>query len=346
MKKLTNDYISVLCNEFDMLYNAGVAPYDGALLLLDDEKDRDGRRVLQSMIDSLEQGKNLADACRESGYFPAYMVSMLEAGEKTGRITETLKALAKHYQRQELIAKSLHSAVLYPALLLIMMVSVVTFLLVQVLPMFNEVFERLGTGLPPLAEQLMFLGRGIAASSAVIAGVVAIIVIVAFVLWLLPRVRDGLTKGFRRAFGHRGLMGSIASSRFASGLALSVASGLETTRALELAIAISSGSAVMERKYMKCVSLVKFGNTLSDAMLQSGIFNARNTRMMSLGTKVGMLDAALAEIADREARSVQDDIDRLIGRVEPTLVIISSVITGIILLSVMLPLMGIMTVLG
>jgi len=68
--------------------------------------------------------------------------------------------------------------------------------------------------------------------------------------------------------------------------------------------------------------------------------------MLSIGARSGMADSALNEIAERSGHAVQDEIDKLIGKVEPTLVIISSVITGIILLSVMLPLMGIMTALG
>jgi type IV pilus assembly protein PilC len=68
--------------------------------------------------------------------------------------------------------------------------------------------------------------------------------------------------------------------------------------------------------------------------------------MLSLGGQSGMADAAMAEIARRSDRSVQDEISQIVSRIEPTLVIITSVIVGVILLSVMLPLMGIMTTIG
>ena len=329
-----------------MLYNAGITPHDGLLMLLDDERDNDGKIVLQSMIPILEDGKALSEACRESGYFPNYMVSMLETGEQTGRITETLQALSQHYERQERIAQSLRNAVLYPALLLALMVSVVALLIVQVLPMFNEVFVRLGTSLPPLAEQLMLFGGWLAASSVIIAIVVGVVLILAFIMWLIPSAREGLSRWFKNTYGNKGLMGRMASSRFASGLALGVASGLEMEKAVELAASISGSSKSAEQKYNKCLESIKQGSTLSEAVFEAGIFSARNTRMLSLGARSGMTDAALSEIAERSGRAVQDEIDRLIGRVEPTIVIISSVITGVILLSVMLPLMGIMTALG
>jgi type IV pilus assembly protein PilC len=68
--------------------------------------------------------------------------------------------------------------------------------------------------------------------------------------------------------------------------------------------------------------------------------------MLSIGSRSGKADAAMSEIARRSDLDVQDDIDRIVGKIEPTLVIISSVIVGVILLSVMLPLMGIMTSIG
>ena len=68
--------------------------------------------------------------------------------------------------------------------------------------------------------------------------------------------------------------------------------------------------------------------------------------MLSIGSRSGKSDAAIAEIARRSDLDVRDSIDRIVGRIEPTLVIVSSIIVGIILLSVMLPLMGIMTSIG
>jgi len=102
----------------------------------------------------------------------------------------------------------------------------------------------------------------------------------------------------------------------------------------------------VNNKHKQCKELIREGSPLSDAMSEAGIFSARNVRMLSIGAHSGKTDAALSEIAERSSLAVQDEIDSLIGKIEPTLIIVSSVLTGVILLSVMLPLMGIMTALG
>jgi type IV pilus assembly protein PilC len=329
-----------------MLTGAGIAPLDGVNMLADDEKDKEGAAVMKSIAPPLEKGKPLSFALRESKYFPKYMVSMLEAGEETGRVPETLRSLANHYERQERLTQTLRNAVMYPAVLLVLMLAVVVLLVVKVLPMFNEVFARLGSRLPPLADALMTFGRWLSGASVVIAIIVGVVLAVAFLAWLIPSVRTGLGRWFRNTFGGKGIMWELSSSRFASVLAMSVASGLETEKALNLAHSISGDSKAAETKHKECIDLIRGGATMADAMQQTGIFSVRNSRMLALGTRSGMTDTAMAEIADRSSRAVQDQIDRIVSKVEPALVITTSVIIGVILLSVMLPLMGIMTALG
>lgn len=345
-KALANSYLSAFCLELSMLLSAGVALSDGVLMLQDDEPSAEGKAVLQSMLGPLEQGAPLSVALRESSYFPSYMWTMTEIGERTGRLVQTLNALSEHYDRQERLAASIKSAALYPAILLIMMIAVVLILIVQVLPIFNEVFGRLGAQMSPLATRLMQFGGWLGDASIVIAAIFSVVFVVALLAWLIPEIRDGIVKAFMNRWGNKGIWGKISSSRFTSAMTLAVASGLDTEEAVEMAAAISGGMKSVEQKHEKCLQMLRSGNTLAEAMRESQILSARNSRMLSLGVKSGMADAAMAEIAKRSERNVQEEIESLVGRIEPTLVIVTSVIVGIILLSVMLPLMGIMTSIG
>jgi len=332
--------------ELNILLQAGVTLADGVLMLWEDEPDTDGKAVLRSLLDTLEQGLPLSAALHESPYFPRYMVNMTDAGEKTGRLSETLKALAEHYERQERLAITVKNAVLYPAILLIMMVAVVMVLIIQVLPIFNDVFARLGSQMSPLALRLMQFGGWLSDVSAVIALVFALIIVAVLIAWLSPAARASFMQAFYNVWGGRGLPGSIASARFVSVISLAVASGIAAAEAVEMASSVSGGAKAADRKHQRCLDSLQEGRTLSEAMLDAGILSARNGRTLSLGDRNGMLDTAMAEIAARSERDVEDEIDRIISKVEPTLVVIASVIVGVILLSVMLPLMGIMTTIG
>ena len=345
-KTLANSFLSSFCMNLAMILQAGITLSDGILMLQDDEPDKAGRAVLQSLLDVLDAGAPLSQAFKESGYFPRYMSNMTEIGEKAGRLVETLKALSEHYDRQDQLSASLRNAVMYPVILLVMMVVVVFILIIQVLPIFNDVFNRLGAQMSPLATSLMRFGGWISGASAVIAVVVGAILLIALAAWIVPSIRGGISRLFGSLFGNRGLMANIASSRFVSAMALATASGLDTIEAVDMAASVSGGVKAVNEKHKKCVELLNSGSTLAEAMYKAGIISTRNSRMLSLGGRSGMTETAMADIAARSDRGVRDEIDRLIGKIEPTIVIITSVIVGVILFSVMLPLMGIMTSIG
>ena len=348
MKKkiLNNTFLSIFSSELAMLLDAGISLGDSVQLMKEDELGKEGQVLMQSLLDALERGEPFSGALTSSGHFPRYMVHMVEIGEKTGRLVETFGALSEYYDRQSRLSATIKSSVLYPAILLVLMVVVVLVLIVQVLPIFNDVFGRLGTQMSPLAVRLMQFGGWLGDASVIIASVIGVIMVLAFLAWIVPGVRRFFRMVFMNNWGSRGVFGHLASSRFASAMALAMASGLDIQDAVDIASSVSGGTKAVDKKHKKCAKLLAAGSSLSDALREAGILSPQEGKMLSIGARSGRADTAMAEIARRSDRSVQDEIDRIVGRIEPTLVIISSVVVGVILLSVMLPLMGIMTSIG
>jgi len=345
-KVLTNNYLYSLCLELSILLQAGISVEHGVSMMNDDETDLDSKLVFQSLLSTLEKNVPLSEALKESKFFPTYMVTMVEIGERTGRLSETLKALSEHYERQERLSESIKSATTYPAILLGMMIIVVLILIVQVLPMFQDVFARLGAQMPPLATQLLAFGNWFRGAAVVIALIAVIVFIFAFILWAAPSLRTGILKSLKNKFGDRGLFGRVASFQFISSMSLALSSGLDIKESVEMSAALNSDSDVLNKQYEKCLSMLESGGKLADALKESGILSARDARMLSLGDQSGMADTTMIEIARRNGNIVQDDIAQIVGRIEPTLVILTSAVVGVVLLSVMLPLMGIMTSIG
>jgi len=345
-KTLNNTYLSMLCSELAMLLDAGLTVSDSLQILQEDEPGKDGKAILQSLIDAMEKGDPFSTAIIGTGNFPRYMVHMIEIGEKTGRLVETLKALSEYYDRQVRLSITIKNSILYPAILLVLMIVVVLILIVQVLPIFNEVFSELGTQMSPVAINLMKFGGWLGDASVVIAAVLCVIFILAIIAWAAPGVRKIFTKVFSDRWGDSGIFGKIASSRFVFAMTLAMASGLDTDEAVGIAANVSGGSKAVDKKHAKCAEMLSAGSTLPDAMCTSGILSLQDGKMLSIGGRSGKSDEAMAEIARRSDLTVRDDIDRIVSRIEPTLVILSSVVVAVILLSVMLPLMGIMTSIG
>jgi len=343
---LTNAYLSAFCAELAMLLDAGLTVSDSVHILKDDEPSKEGQAMLRDLTGHLEMGSPLSAALEESGVFPRYMIHMVNIGEKTGRMVETLKALSEYYDRQVRLSVTIKNSVLYPAILLILMIVVVLVLIVQVLPIFNDVFARLGTQMSPLATALMNFGEWLGGAAIVIAIIFALIFLFIVLLAVLPEFRNSLKNAFSNKWGSKGVLGKIASSRFVFAMRLAMASGLDTQDAIDLAANLSGGSRVVDEKHQKCNELINSGIPLHEALTKSGILSVQDGKMLSIGARSGKTDEAMAEIARRSDLDVTDNIDRIVSKIEPTLVIISSVIVGVILLSVMLPLISIMTAIG
>jgi len=329
-----------------MLLNAGIIIGHGVTIMLEDEPNKDARKVLQLLSDSLDDGLSLSKAMDKAAIFPTYMVRMIEIGERTGRLTESLKALSEHYERQDKLAVAIKNATFYPAILLGMMVVVVLILIVQVLPIFNDVFARMGTQMSPLAERLLQFGDWFRGASVVIAIVVGAIFVCILLMWAIGGIRRAITRLAKNKWSAKGLFGRVASYQFISSMSLALSSGLGVQESIELAASVNSDSKALNKKYNHCLELLNKGESLADALRNSGIVSVRNGRLLALGDKSGMADTTMAEIARRSDTAVQEEIATVVGRIEPALVIATSAIIGVILLSVMLPLIGIMTSIG
>jgi len=345
-KILENSYISMFCRELYMLIESGAAPAESIMLLSEYESSGAGKALMGDILAFLDDGLAMSEALRKTECFPTYLVNMIALGEKTGRMTSTLKALADFYDRQDRIETSIKNAVFYPLIVLIMMVAIMLILIVQVLPMFNETFNRMGVQLNPLAAGLMRFGAALNDISMILVIILAVLVIFALIIWTMPAVRLSLFGILRKKWGHRGIMGDLATVRFMSALALTTASGLDTEDAVIMATSVSGGAKHVDEKHNECLKLLNDGNTLFDCIYKTGLISSRDNKMLMLGARGGKADEVMEQIVERKERRLQDKIDRTIAKLEPTLVITSSVLIGIVLLSVMLPLMSIMTSIG
>ena len=339
-------YLSVFCMELYLIIRAGIPFSEGIALLRDDEKDSYKHAVLEHLYQQLELGEPVAAALRTAEGFPVYVIEMVEIGQRTGHLEDVFRALAGYYERLDQLQRSLRNAVLYPAVLLVMMLFVVFVLLIKVLPIFQDVFQQLGAELSPLASMLMQVGQvlgryGLGLMAMVIIGVLAAAVLLrdsdrraAALQWFLHK-----SEGWR-------ISRLVASSRLVDALVLTLSSGLNIDDSLDMAIRLV-GNQSMQEKIMNCKrAMLLDSKAFAEASLDSGLFAPLYCRMIAVGFRTGSIDGVMAEVARRSAEQVDDQLESLLNRVEPTLVIIMSALVGLILLSVMLPLMSIMSAIG
>ena len=342
---LNAEEVYLFSMQISMMLKAGILPADGvALLEAEAATDRE-RGLLAEMKSILELGTPFHAAMQATGCFPEHAVRMVRIGEDTGRLEQVLTALARYYQQEHELRENMRQAVVYPAWLAVV-IGIVTFVLVtRVLPVFQQVLEQMGSGLSQWALNLMRLGAFSKVGAIVFT---TLLVILAGYLFFSSRTEEGHER-LRRFADHiffRGALGvSVARERFASAVSLSLASGLNLNDALDRARLLVDEPNMMS-KIDKCKSLVEEGVTFSSAVEQSGIFTGLEVGLISAGFRAGSSDEVMREISRRCHDQTEDIMSRLMSKIEPMLVIILVFVVGMLLLSVMIPLIAMMKSVG
>ena len=328
-KPLAHSELAEFCNQMYLMLHSGISPLEAISLLLEDAQNKAEHELLSLMLSELETTGSFYNAVKEAHVFPSYMLHMTRLGEETGTLDDVMLGLSEHYIREENHNQMLKSAILYPSVMLGMMILIIGLLLTKVMPVFSQVFEQLGQQMTGFSAALLTTGDILSRYS------IAVIILVILAAVCLLRFKDKLP--FQKK-----LQESMAACRFADGMAIALKSGLTPEQSLELSKELIEHSG-LNLKILSCEKMMNDGELLSKALYESHIFSGTHTRLIRVAEKSGMLDEALSQIASDYEYTIQSRLSHLIAMIEPTLVIILSLIVGVILFSVMLPLLGIMT---
>lgn len=346
MKKLSNEYVSSFCLEMSLLIHSGIGVEDGLYLLIEDEEDKKIKEMLNSLVDKVAAGQPFSESLREMGCFPKYVGDMIETGEQTGRLEQSFQALSAYYEARMQMSNQIRSALLYPFILMVLMLVIIVVLLVKVLPIFNQVYEQLGGTMNGTAQMLLNFGERLGSIMPVLCGIVGGFVVLVAVLGICRPTREFFVLLYKRLMGGHGLTRRAGEAHFASAMAMGMLSGLNTEDAFRNAMQFMNAVPKTQKRYQKCLEMLEMGEPMAECFKQNEILPATYCRILDLGAKSGTSDTAMEEIARRMDDAVQMDVQRKVGKIEPTIVIITSIMVGIILIAVMLPLINIMSSIG
>ena len=341
-RPLSNTELSSFCRQMSMILSAGISPLEGLSLMEEESASPEEKQLLKAMEEEYLQSASLYRSFQTVGIFPDYMLHMIHIGEQSGRLDEVMVSLASHYDREAGIAASLKNAVIYPFVMILMMIAVIFILIIKVLPIFQQVFEQLGQEMSGFSRSVVDFGIALNRYSTVCIAVFAVIAVL-FVLTIYTKQGRKIAGDLAAKLGmFRNFRYKTAACRFASAMALTLSSGLDVDQSFDLAAALIDDHDFQE-KIRVCREKIHEGNAFPKALSQSGIFTGIYARMLTIGFHTGSTEKMLTDISHRYEDEVDAAISRNISILEPTLVAILSIIVGILLLSVMLPQIGILT---
>lgn len=341
-KKLTSEELYAFSDEMGMMISSGVSSIQAITMMLDESEGGEEKELLTEMEQVVAESGSLSKAIDQSGVFPDYFVEMAKMGETTGKMDTVLKNLAAHYSREMAISSAIRSAVTYPLMMVAMMLVIIIVLVTEIMPVFNRVFKQLGGTMDGLSAGFLSVGTFMKSN-----WVILLVILLALVAYMIVANKTNWGKSRRlnmlyKSRRFKSIHSKIATSRFASAMAMTLSSGMDVMQALDVSGRIVDAPD-FEAKVEKCKDSFAESMDIGKAFSLSGIFGGLYGKMAILGAKTGNMETVLEKVASTYQEEADEEINDLIAVVEPTLVIILSIIVGIILLSVMLPLLNIMS---
>ena len=340
--KIPSNEISVFCAQITMLLKAGIPLHEGLKTMIDNSTGKGGE-LLGQIADEVELTGSLYEAVKKTGAFPMYMTEMIHIGETVGRLEDVLSSLSAYYERDTKIRSAVRSAVLYPVILVFLMAAVISVLIALVLPVFSEVLSSMGVDVN--GNNLMGIGMGMGKVTLIVIAALLVMLIIIFAIAITRKGRALIVDLSNRLPYFKKLYSHMTSSRFATVMAMMLSSGFDMDQSLEMAADIVPDKMV-KSKILMCRQKMSEGIPFSDALLEIGLFSGLYSHLIKTGERSGRIDEVMDQLAVKYSEQADESMSSLISIIEPSLVILLSVIIGAIILSVMLPLVEIMSNIG
>ena len=342
MKKLGNDSTAYFCEQLWLVVNSGMQINDGLEILAEDIDDANLKNICTFLAEKTDDGNTLFAAMKESEVFPEYAVNMVEIGCVSGRLDDVLKGLSEYYEERAETDRTIRYAVFHPCMLLVMMTVVVVVLVVKIIPMFSDIFAQFDSGIGAAVTDTVSMayatGQGILIALLVIIALLALVVFV-------PPVKNAV-RAFASVFPlTRSFSRSFAQAKLADAMYMMLTSGLDPENALEYAMALISDKT-LKKQLADCLSRVQNGEYFADAICESRILPKVYSRSLKIAYTSGSFDTVWRKISIRTGEESMRTLTNLVSFVEPAIILLLALIIGSVLMTIMLPLMNIMSALG
>ncbi|MBZ4038433.1 type II secretion system protein XpsF [Novilysobacter selenitireducens] len=314
-------------------------PLDRALtILLELPEDEAAKRTVTEVRDAVRGGSSLSTALeRQHGTFSRLYVNMIRAGEAGGSLHETLARLADYLERSRALQGRVINALIYPAILLVMVGLSLLFLLGYVVPQFAQMYESLDAELPLFTQ--VVLGVGLFVRD----WWIVLVVVPVLALWWVDRKRrdpafrerlDGWLLR-RRFFG--ALVAKVETARLARTLGTLVRNGVPLMAALGIGRNVM-GNRVLAADVAAAAEEVKNGVALSTALGRGKRFPRLALQMIQVGEESGALDTMLVKTAETFDHETQLALDRMLAALVPLVTVVLAGVVGVVVLAVLTPL--------
>lgn len=344
--RVKTKHVMTFTRQLATLIDAGLPILRSLAILSEQVESVVFKDKIHQISKDIESGSSLSEALsKHPKVFDKLYVNMVRAGEIGGVLEAVLNKIAEFLEKRQALVGKIRSAMMYPLVVMILAGVIVSFILIKIIPKFQDIFTQLGAELPGLTMLLIH-------ASDILLHKTHYVVIAGFAIYFIyskinktkegKHMFDKLKLKFP-VFGD--LLRKSSIVRFASTLATLITSGVPILQALDI-VRDTSGNEVISRAMEKVYASVKDGETIHEPLSQCAVFPPLVVHMVAVGEETGAIDQMLIKVAEAYEREVDDTVNALTSILEPLLIVFLGVIVGVIVVALYLPLFSIPKVVG
>jgi type IV pilus assembly protein PilC len=325
------------------LIDAGLPLLRGLDVLRKQEKHPVLRRTLIRLAEAVEGGSTFSEAlAQHPKVFNKLYVNMVRAGEAGGVLDVTLCRLAEFQEKAQKIKGKVISAMVYPAVIITVSLGILVFLMVVIVPKFQEIFNELleGKSLPPLTLFVLAISNLVKNQFLLVLGVVVALVVAFKMISKTAKGRYGIDVMKLHAPVFGSMIRKVSIARFTRTLGTLIASGVPILQALNI-VRETSGNAVIANAVSQIHDAVKEGERIVQPLEASKVFPPMVISMVDVGEETGALPDMLMKVADVYDDEVDNAVGAMTSLLEPIMIVFLAVIVGTIVISMFLPLISV-----
>lgn len=338
-RSVSRTELITFCFHLSQLLKAGVNIIE-ALTDLRDTVDNAGfRQVIASLLEDIEGGLKLSDAMANHGYcFDQVFVSLVRAGEQSGQLVDVLDELSENLKWQDEMAAQAKKALIYPVIVLVVILGVITALMTFLVPQLAATFKTMVPKLPRETEALIFISQMFVRWWYLILGLPAAACVA---LWVVAQTNERVQQAIDGASLKLPVLGplrqKIILARFSTYFAMLYRAGISVLECIHICEKIVDNS-VMERGLQRVGRSISEGQGISQAFIATQLFPPLVLRMLRVGESTGALDTALLNVSYFYNRQVREGMSRLQTLIGPFTTLILGGLIIAVLYSIFLPL--------
>ena len=324
--------LAYCCRQLSAMMSSGLTIVKALDILYKEEENKGAKEVWRSVYEDVQKGESFSGALEQKrGCFPDFFISMVDAGEISGSLDVTMKRLQEYYANSNKLNNKIKGAMIYPAVLLVLVIAVVIAMSIFILPIFKSMIPE---------DKMNILQKALFGFSdfvidkwyALIIGVVVLVGVWNYAMKVESvKLKFDYIKIKMPLVGP--LMVKIAEGRFSRTLSSLYSSGIPMVDCLERSSRILNNTYI-DKMFLQVVDEVKQGSPVSTALSKTEIFEGMFCSIIYVGEESGALDDILEKTADFYEEEADSAVTRLVGLMEPLMIIILGIGIGLVLAAI------------